>query len=98
MSGIKFEDAARALPHTPPPKSKNGDEMNKKQVSILIIAAISFVFCIFINLSGLTSVFSSNEATTTLIIDLRPMLAELLITAIIFGIIFLIFKTPKKKS
>jgi hypothetical protein len=39
---------------------------------------------------------SSNAASETLMIDNRPMLAELVITAIIFGIMFLIFKTPKK--
>ena len=72
--------------------------MNKKQINILILAVIAFVFCIFVNLSGLISVFFSNAATTTLIIDNRPMWAELVITAIIFGIMFMIFKTPKKKG
>ena len=71
--------------------------MNEKQINILILAVIAFVFCI-INISPLISVFFSNAATATVIIDNRPMLAELVITAIIFGIMFMISKTPKKKG
>jgi hypothetical protein len=76
--------------------------MNKKQKNILLLAVIAFLFCILVNIilniSGLISFFSSNAAATTLMIDLRPMLAELLITAIIWGIMFAIFKTQKKKG
>jgi hypothetical protein len=72
--------------------------MNKKQINILILAVIAFVFCIFVNLSRLISVFSSDAATVTAMIDLRPMMAELVIIAIICGIMFMIFKTPKKKG
>jgi hypothetical protein len=70
--------------------------MNKQQVTILILAVITFVFCILFNFRGLVYVLSSNEATTAFMIDLRPMWAELVITAIIFGIMFVTFKTPKK--
>ena len=72
--------------------------MNKKQIIILILAVVAFVFCILVNISPLISVFFSNAATATVIIDNRPMLAELVIMAIIFGIMFMIFKTPKKKG
>jgi hypothetical protein len=73
--------------------------MNKKQIQILALAIITLVFTVFVNISGpLNSVFSSNAATVTSIIDIRPMLAELVITTIIFGILFMIFKTPNKKG
>jgi hypothetical protein len=72
--------------------------MNEKQINILILAVIAFVFCILVNFSPLISVFFSNAATVTVIIDNRPMLVELVIMAIIFGIMFVIFKTPKKKG
>jgi len=76
--------------------------MNKKQISILFLAVIAFVFCIILNIilniGGLISIVSSNAASSTLMIDLRPMLAELVITAIIFGMMFLIFRTPKRKG
>ena len=72
--------------------------MNKKQINILILAVIAFVFCILANISGLISVFFSNAATVTSMTDNRPMLAELVTLAIIFGIMFMIFKTPKKNG
>ena len=76
--------------------------MNKKQKNILLLAVIAFVFWIGLNIilnsSGLISFFSSNAASTTLIIDLRPLWAELVITVIFFGIMFLMFKNPKKKG
>ncbi len=76
--------------------------MNKKQINILILAVIAFVFCILvniiINIRGFISFYSSNAATATLMIDLRPVLAELVIVVIILGIMFVIFKTPKKKG
>jgi hypothetical protein len=76
--------------------------MNKKQTNILLLAVIAFVFCILaniiLNIRGLISIFSSNTASATLMIDLRPLLAELVITAIIFGIMFITFKNPKKKG
>jgi membrane-bound acyltransferase YfiQ involved in biofilm formation len=72
--------------------------MNKKQITILILAVVAFVVCILVNFSGLISLFSSHEATATLMIDLRPVLAELVIMTIIFGIMFMIFKTPKKEG
>lgn len=72
--------------------------MNKKQIYILILAVIGFLFCIFINCRDVISITFSNEATITAMIDPRPMLAELAIMAIIFGILFMKFKTPKKKG
>jgi ABC-type Na+ efflux pump permease subunit len=75
-----------------------GEEMNKKPINILVLAAIAFVFCILINISPLISVFFSNAASATVIIDNCPMLAELVIMAIIFGIMFIMFKTPNKKE
>jgi hypothetical protein len=73
--------------------------MNKKQMQILALAIITLVFTVFVNLSGpLISVFSSKAATVTSITDIRPMLVELVITVIIFGVMFVIFKTPKKKN
>jgi nucleoside recognition membrane protein YjiH len=72
--------------------------MNKKQINILILAIIAFAFCVFVNTTGLNSIYSWNTTTTTLIIDARPMLTELIITAIVFGIVFVIFKTPKKRG
>lgn len=72
--------------------------MNKKQINILILAVIAFVFCILFNLREFIPVFFSDAATITVMIDNRPMLAELVTMAIIFGIMFVIFKTPKKKG
>jgi len=68
-------------------------------MQILALAIITLAFTVFVNLSGpLISVFSSNAATVTSIIDIRPMLVELVITVIIFGVMFVIFKTQKKKN
>jgi hypothetical protein len=72
--------------------------MNKKQAIILLLAVIAFGCCIFVNLRGLISFYSSNEASATWMMDPRPMLAEFLIMAIIFGILFMIFRTPKIKG
>ena len=72
--------------------------MNKKQAYILILAFIAFAICILFNFRDLFSIASSNAATVTLMIDLRPMLAELVIMVIVFGILFLKFKTPKKRG
>ncbi len=75
--------------------------MNKKQKNILGFAAIALFSCILLNLilnlRMLTGVFSSTAVSETVMIDLRPMLAESVTTAIIFGILFLIFKTPGNK-
>jgi hypothetical protein len=66
----------------------------------LLLAAIALFSCILLNvvlnIRMLIGFSSSNAASETLMIDNRPMLAELVITAIIFGIMFLIFKTQKK--
>jgi hypothetical protein len=72
--------------------------MNKKQIFILILAIIAFVVCILFNFRDLISVSFSNAATATAMVDNRPMLAELVMLAIIFGILFVMFKTPKKKE
>ena len=72
--------------------------MNRKQAYILILAFIAFGFCILFNFRDLLFLASSNAATVTLMIDLRPMWAELIILAIIFGALLLKFKTPKKKG
>ena len=72
--------------------------MNKKQICILILAGIGFLFCIAINFRDVISLIFSNQATVTAMVDPRPMLAELAIMAIIFGILFMKFKTPKKKG
>jgi hypothetical protein len=72
--------------------------MNKKQMQILALAIITFIFTVLINTSDLISIFFSNAATVTAMVDLRPMLVELIITAIIFGALLVLFKTPKKRS
>ena len=72
--------------------------MNKKQIYILLLAAIAFLLCILINFRGLISLYFSNAASATVMIDNRPILAELVIIAIVFGILFMRFKTPKKKG
>jgi len=72
--------------------------MNKKQIQILALAVVAFVFIVFINMSPLIPAFSSKAATITVIIDNRPLYAELAITAIIFGTLFVLFKTPKKRG
>ena len=72
--------------------------MNKKQICILILAIIAFFICILFNFRDLIFISFSNTATATAIVDNRPMLAELLMLAIIFGILFVKFKTPKKKE
>jgi hypothetical protein len=72
--------------------------MNKKQIYILILAVIAFLVCIIVNFRGFVFVYFSNEATATAMIDPRPMLAELVIMAMIFGILFMKFKTPKKNG
>jgi hypothetical protein len=72
--------------------------MNRKRIIILILAAIAFVVCIVINCRDVISLFFSNKATVTAMVDPRPMLAELVIMATIFGILFVKFKTPKKRD
>ena len=72
--------------------------MNKKQLVTLILAVIAFAFCIFFNVSPLISAYFSKAATVTAMVDLRPMLAELVVMAVIFGMILAILKTPKKKG
>ena len=72
--------------------------MNKKQIYILILGVIGFLSCILFNFRDVMSLFFSNQATITAMVDQRPMLAELVIIAIIIGILFTKFKTPKKKG
>ena len=72
--------------------------MNKKQAYLLILAFIAFAICILFNFRDLSFIASSGAATVTLMIDPRPMWAELIILAIIFGFLFLKLKTPKKKG
>ena len=72
--------------------------MNKKQIYILILAIIVFAVCILFNFRDLFFVAYSDAATMTAIVDTRPMLAELVIMVIVFGILFVKFKTPKKRG
>ena len=73
--------------------------MNRKQIYILILAVIGFLSCILFNFWDVMHLlFFSNQATVAAMVDLRPMLAELVVMAIIFGILFMKFKTPKKKG
>jgi membrane-bound acyltransferase YfiQ involved in biofilm formation len=72
--------------------------VNKKQIIILILAVVAFVVCILVNFRGFISLCFSNAATATEMIDLRPLLAELVILVIIFGVLFMKFKTPNKKD
>lgn len=72
--------------------------MNKKQIYILILAIIAFAVCILFNFRDLFFVAYSHAATMTAIVDTRPMLAELVIMVIVFGILFMKFKTPKKRG
>jgi hypothetical protein len=73
-------------------------EMNKKQIYILILAIIAFAVCILFNFRDLIFIASSDAATITAMVDARPMLAELVIMVIVFGILFMKFKTPKKRG
>ena len=72
--------------------------MNKRQILVLALAMVTFLLTVFFNMRGLISVLSSNTATVTFMFDPRPMLAELAIGVIIFGTLFVLFKTPRKKS
>lgn len=72
--------------------------MNKKQIYILLLAGIAFVLCILFNFRGLISLYFSNAASITTMIDTRPMLVELVILAIIFGSLLIRSKTPKKRG
>jgi hypothetical protein len=72
--------------------------MDKKQINILIFAVIAFVVCILFNIRELIFVSFSNAPYSAVVVDLRPMFAELVIIAIIFVIMFMVFKTPKKKG
>ena len=72
--------------------------MNKKQIYILILAVVALAGCIMFNFRDLFFIAFSDAATVTAMVDLRPMLAELVIMVIIFGILFMKFKTPKKKG
>jgi hypothetical protein len=70
----------------------------KKQIITLILAVIAFLSCILINISPPISMVYSNAKSVTTMIDLRPMWAELVILAIIFGLLFMKFKSPNKKG
>ena len=72
--------------------------MNKKQIYLLIVAGIGFLVCIAINFRDVISLYFSNVATGTAMVDPLPTLVELVIMTIIFGILFIKFKTPKKKG
>ena len=72
--------------------------MNKKRIYILILAVIAFVVCILVNFRGFISLYLSNAATATEMIDNRPLLAELVILAIIVGVLFMKFKSPNKND
>lgn len=72
--------------------------MNKKQIYILALAVMAFLVCILINFRGLISLYFSNATSATEMIDNRPLLAELLVLAIIFGALFMKFKTPNKND
>lgn len=72
--------------------------MNKKQAYLLILAVIAFAICILFNFRDLFFIVFSDAATLTAMVDARPMLAELVIMVIVFGILFMKFKTPKKRG
>jgi hypothetical protein len=72
--------------------------MNKKQVLVLALAMVTFALTVYVNMKDLISVFFSNEATVTAMVDPRPMLVELVIEAIMFGTLFVQFKTPNKRG